>query len=62
MRTYRIRRTFEGWGLFKNGSVRPIVESENEKDIVRLAAEILAEKGGAVRIISGNGNFQELRF
>lgn len=62
MNSYRIMKTEMGWGLFKNGSVKPSAEALTKEGLVKMTASLIAGKAASVKVHNENGSFQELRF
>ena len=62
MNSYRIMKTKIGWGLFRNGSVKPLAEASTKDRLVKMTPPLIAGKAASVKIQNENGTFQELRF
>lgn len=62
MNSYRIMKTKMGWGLFRNGSVKPCAEAFTKEGLVKVTTLLITGKAASVKVHNENGTFQELRF
>lgn len=61
MNVYMVMVTKTGWGLFKKGSSRPMIQDSCREVVLQEAKLLFTGSGVCIRLDNENGTFQELR-
>ena len=61
MDKYHLKKDGETWGLFPEGSKRPVVRQETKADTLSDSMKFMNENGGSMKIHKENGRIQEER-